>query len=155
MVVKDKFKEFKNNLTIINENIDLLLENIKKIKTKELERIITSDTSYLFNLDRNNNSIVFHNNDFGIRIPLDRIFKLDAINYQNWSETKIVTPNWSVTDGEIIPNEDFEWEWSEEMLDKYLDFCEILLLQLNRLNSDIENSSKGKMLEELRKKYFQ
>ena len=135
---------------------------MKNVDEDQGEFIINSTPLSNLKAEDMNGWVIYKRNGFTARFPYKgeeyeegedgkKPYILGAIEYnQNKGPIEFISP---VVDSEKVsdlPKENFEWQWSGEMLDKYISFCDNLIRELNNIN---QQSSKLFNALDLEKKY--
>jgi len=160
-IILEKYKEFSRKFVIINERIRDFMKIMKEVDEKKAEFIINNTPLCNLKAEYVIGWITYENNGFSAKFPYkgeeykesDKRDILGVIGYnQNRGPAEYIIPAANPEEVDNLPEEGFEWEWSEEMLDKYITFCNNLIYELNNINLQI---SKLVKVSELEKKYEQ
>lgn len=161
-IILEKYKEFSRKFVIINERIRDFMKIMKEVDEKKAEFIINNTPLCNLKAEYVIGWITYENNGFSAKFPYkgEEYEKSDGghdilgvIGYnQNRGPAEYIIPAANPEEVDNLPEEGFEWEWSEEMLDKYITFCNNLIYELNNINLQI---SKLVKVSELEKKYEQ
>ena len=147
--ILEKYKLFSRKFAIINERIHDFMIIMKNVDKDQGEFIINSTPLWNFKAEDANGWVIYKNNGFIVRFPYKgeeyqegedgkKPYILGAIEYeQNKGPIEYIIPAIDFEKVSDLPRENFEGQRSEEMLNKYIAFCDNLIRELNNINQQV------------------